>query len=223
MRVLVVEDEERLARIVADGLRDEGLSVDVEHDGDAGLWRAREGSYDVIVLDIMLPGLNGYEVCRELRESEVWTPVLMLTAKDGEFDEAEALDTGADDFLRKPFSFVVLLARLRALVRRGAPPRPTQLVIADLVFDPATRRVERAGQELVLTVREYDVLEMLVRAGGDPVSRTDIIDRVWGIDDEPASNVVDVHIRTLRLKVDFPFGQALIETVRGVGYRMKAD
>jgi len=220
MRVLVVEDEERLARLVAEGLRDEGLAVDVEHDGEAGLWRAREGSYDAIVLDIMLPGLNGYEVCRELRSSEVWTPVLMLTAKDGEFDEAEALDIGADDFLRKPFSFVVLLARLRALARRGAPPRPTELAAADLTFDPATRQVTRAGQALELTSREYDVLEMLLRAAGTAVSRSDIIDRVWGIDDGPASNVVDVHVRTLRQKVDAPFDEPLIETVRGVGYRI---
>jgi len=222
MRVLVVEDEERLARLVADGLRDEGLTVDVEHDGEAGLWRAREGSYDAIVLDIMLPGLNGYEVCRDLRTAEVWTPVLMLTAKDGEFDEAEALDIGADDFLRKPFSFVVLLARLRALVRRGAPARPTELAVADLTFDPATRLVTRSGQELDLTNREYDVLEMLLRACGDPVSRQDLIDRVWGLDDEPSSNVLDVHIRTLRQKVDAPFDSPLIETVRGFGYRVIA-
>lgn len=220
MRVLLVEDEERLARLVRDGLEDEGLTVDVEHDGEAGLWRGREGSYDAIVLDIMLPGLNGYEVCRELRAAEIWTPVIMLTAKDGEFDEAEALDIGADDFLRKPFSFVVLLARLRALVRRGAPARPAEMKAADLVFDPATRVVVRGDTTLALTNREYEVLEMLLRAGGNPVSRQDIIDRVWGIDDEPSSNVVDVYIRTLRQKVDAPFDTKLIETVRGFGYRI---
>jgi len=218
--VRVLLDEERLARLVRDGLEDEGLTVDVEHDGEAGLWRGREGSYDAIVLDIMLPGLNGYEVCRELRAAEVWTPIIMLTAKDGDFDEAEALDTGADDFLRKPFSFVVLLARLRALVRRGGSARPTEMQVADLVFDPATRVVVRGDTKLALTNREYEVLEMLLRADGDPVSRQDIIDRVWGIDDEPLSNVVDVYIRTLRQKVDAPFDSKLIETVRGFGYRI---
>ncbi len=218
--MLVVEDEERLARIVADGLGDEGIDVDVEHDGAAGLWRATEGSYDAIVLDIMLPGLNGYEVCRELRTAEVWTPVLMLTAKDGDLDEAEALDTGADDFLRKPFSFAVLLARLRALVRRGAPARPTVLRCGSLQMDPAAAAVSRDGVAIDLTRREYAVLEMLLRADGDPVRRRDIVDRVWGIDDEPASNVVEVYIRYLRQKIDAPFDHRLIRTVRGVGYQL---
>ncbi|MEM7275811.1 MAG: response regulator transcription factor [Actinomycetota bacterium] len=220
MRVLVVEDEERLARILADGLVDQGIEVDVEHDGASGLWRAVEGSYDAIILDIMLPEKNGYQVCRELREAEVWTPVLMLTAKDGELDEAEALDTGADDFIRKPFSFVVLLARLRALVRRGAPARPSVLRCGDLTLDPATSMVTRAGTEIELTRREYGVLEMLLRADGQPVARQAIIDRVWGIDDEPASNVVEVYIRYLRQKIDAPFDHPMINTVRGVGYRL---
>lgn len=220
VRVLLVEDEERLARLVADGLGDDGIDVDVEHDGPAGLWRATEGSYDVIILDIMLPGKSGYQICRELREAEIWTPVLMLTAKDGEFDEAEALDTGADDFLKKPFSFVVLQARLRALVRRGAPARPTVLRCGDLELDPATSIVSRNDQEIELTPREYGVLEMLLRAGGNPVGRQAIRDRVWGIDDEPASNVVDVYVRYLRQKIDEPFGSPLIHTVRGVGYRL---
>ena len=222
VRVLLVEDEERLARLVADGLGDDGIDVDIEHDGPAGLWRATEGSYDVIILDIMLPGKSGYQVCKELREAEIWTPVLMLTAKDGEFDEAEALDTGADDFLKKPFSFVVLQARLRALVRRGAPARPTVLRCGDLELDPATSIVSRNGQEIDLTPREYGVLEMLLRAGGNPVGRQSIRDRVWGIDDEPASNVVDVYVRYLRQKIDEPFESALIHTVRGVGYRLMA-
>ncbi|MEM7323892.1 MAG: response regulator transcription factor [Actinomycetota bacterium] len=223
MRVLLVEDEERLARIVADGLSDEGIDVEVEHDGPSGLWRATEGSYDAIILDIMLPGKNGYEICRELREAEVWTPVLMLTAKDGEFDEAEALDIGADDFLRKPFSFVVLLARLRALARRGTPPRPAVLRCGDLTMDPATKLVGRAGTEIELTPREYGVLEMLLRADGNPIDRQTILDRVWGLDDEPASNVVDVYVRYLRQKIDEPFDSPIIQTVRGVGYRLKAD
>ncbi len=224
VRVLVVEDEERLAKIVQEGLGDEGVEVDIEHDGRAGLWRATEGSYDAIILDIMLPGLSGYEVCRELRAAEIWTPVLMLTAKDGEFDEAEALDTGADDFLRKPFSFVVLMARLRALVRRGAPPRPTVLRCGDLSLDPTTSTVtrDRSGNpvEIDLTRREYAVFEMLMRADGNAVRRQEIKDRVWGVDDEPASNVVEVYIRYLRQKIDEPFGTSVITTVRGVGYRL---
>ena len=221
--MLLVEDEARLARVVADGLDAEGIDVDVEHDGRAGLWRATEGSYDAIILDIMLPGLNGWQVCSELRASEVWTPILMLTAKDGEHDEAEALDTGADDFLRKPFSFVVLLARLRALVRRGAPERPVVLSCGSLCMDPATATVTRDGVEIELTRREYGVLETLLRAGGDAVPRQTILDRVWGMDDEPASNVVEVYIRYLRQKIDEPFTPPLIKTVRGVGYRLVPD
>lgn len=223
IRVLLVEDEERLARIVSDGLSDEGIDVEIEHDGKSGLWRAIEGSYDVIILDIMLPKKNGFQVCAELRAAEVWTPVLMLTAKDGEYDEAEALDTGADDFLRKPFSFVVLLARLRALARRGAPARPAILQVGSLTLDPAAAAVDRNGVSIELTRREFAVLEMLLRAGGDAVRRKDIINRVWGFDDEPASNVVEVYIRYLRKKIDDPFDSPMIETVRGVGYRLTSD
>lgn len=223
MRVLLVEDEEPLARIISDGLGDEGIDVEVEHDGESGLWRAIEGSYDVIILDIMLPKKNGYLVCKELRAAEVWTPVIMLTAKDGDYDEAEALDTGADDFLRKPFSFVVLLARLRALSRRGATARPAVLKIGSLELDPAAAKVTRNGEAIDLTRREYAVLEMLMRADGDAVKRQDIIDRVWGFDDEPASNVVEVYVRYLRKKVDEPFGTKTIQTVRGVGYRLVDD
>lgn len=221
MRVLLVEDEERLARLVQEGLADEGVTVDIESDGASGLWRATEGSYDAVILDIMLPEMNGYVVCRELRSRDIWTPILMLTAKDGEFDEADALDLGADDFLRKPFSFVVLMARLRALVRRGAPARPVVLTCGELTMDPASVTVSRAGAIVELTPREYAVLEVLMRANGDPVRRQDILDRVWGFDDEPASNVVEVYVRYLRQKIDQPFdGPALIRTVRGVGYRM---
>jgi DNA-binding response OmpR family regulator len=162
VRVLVVDDEVNLAEAVRRGLIAEGFSVDVSHDGDDGLWRATEGAYDVIVLDVMLPKRNGYLVCQELREREVWTPILMLTAKRGEYDEAEGLDTGADDYLTKPFSFVVLVARLRALVRRGAAPRPSSLVVGDLVLDPARRSVTRATTDVVLTAREFELLEALI-------------------------------------------------------------
>ena len=221
MRVLLVEDERPLARVVVAGLIDEGIVVDVEHDGSAGLWRAIEASYDAIVLDVMLPGKNGYVVCRELRAAGVWTPVLMLTAKHGEQDEAEALDTGADDFLRKPFSFVVLLARLRALVRRGAPERPVLVQWGPLTVDPASRLVCRDGREISLTRREYAILEMLLQAKGRPVPTERILDHVWGFDASPGSNVVRVNIRYLRRKLDEPFGTALIETVRGIGYRLR--
>lgn len=228
MRVLLVEDEKRLARLVQEGLRDEdGIDVDVEHDGVSGLWRATEGTYDAIVLDIMLPEKNGYQVCRELRQAEVWTPVLMLTAKDGEHDEAEALDTGADDYLRKPFSLVVLAARLRALARRGAPARPAVLTCGTLALDPALFAVTRNGETIDLSRREYAVLEALLRADGSVVSRGELLDRVWGMDAEPSSNVVDVYIRYLRQKVDDPFtadGAApIIATVRGAGYRLISD
>ena len=223
MRVLLVEDEVRLAAVICEGLDAEGIDVDIEHDGADGLWRATEGSYDVIVLDIMLPSMNGYVVCRELRANGVWTPVLMLTAKDGEYDEAEALDTGADDFLRKPFSFVVLLARLRALARRRTGERPTVLQCGTRRLDPATAEVSRGGQTIDLTRREMALLEVLMRADGDAVARSAIIDHVWGIDDEPASNVVDVYIRYLRRKVDDPFDRPIISTVRGVGYRAISD
>lgn len=221
VRVLLVEDEERLARLVQEGLAYEGITVEIESDGASGLWRATEGSYDAIILDIMLPEMNGYLVCREIRSRDIWTPILMLTAKDGEFDEADALDLGADDFLRKPFSFVVLMARLRAIVRRGTPARPVVLTCGNLSLDPATFKICRGGAAIELTPREYAVLEVLMRANGDPVKRQDILDRVWGFDDEPASNVVEVYIRYLRQKIDQPFdGPQLIETVRGVGYKV---
>ncbi len=224
--MLLVEDEERLAQVVAEGLQEDGIDVDVEHDGASGLWRATEVNYDAIILDIMLPELNGYQVCRKLRLAEIWTPVLMLTAKDGEYDEAEALDTGADDFLRKPFSFVVLAARLRALVRRGAPARPAVLTCGTLRLDPATSQVWRGDVEIDLARRERALLEVLLRADQHVVERRDILDRVWGMDDEPVSNVLDVYIRYLRQKIDEPFAtdlRPLITTVRGVGYRLVSD
>lgn len=220
VRVLLVEDEVRLAKVVCEGLEAQGVSVDIEHAGDTGLWRAREGTYDVIVLDIMLPKLNGYQVCRQIRDDENWTPILMLTAKDGEWDEAEALDTGADDFLTKPFSFVVLLARLRALARRGAAERPVVLSVGSLTMNPASRKVARDGTAIELTPREFDLLEVLMRASGDPVSKREILDRVWGIDGDHDPNSVEVYVRYLRRKCDIPFGTETIRTQRGVGYRV---
>jgi DNA-binding response OmpR family regulator len=223
MRILVVEDEELLAAAVADGLTAEGFDVDVSYDGNDGLWRAREGSYDAIVLDVLLPGIHGYKVCRTLRDEGIWTPILILTAKDGEYDEAEALDTGADDFLSKPFSFVVLLARLRALIRRGAPPRPNVLTVGTLTLDPAARRVRRHDTEVRLTAREFALLEFLMRKDGNVASKTEILDHVWGIDFAGDPNVVEVYVGYLRRKIDQPFGVETLQTVRGAGYRLAAD
>ena len=223
VRVLVVEDEELLAAAVADGLIAEGFDVDVAHDGPDGLWRAREGSYDAIVLDVLLPGMHGYKVCRTLRDEGVWTPILILTAKDGEYDEAEALDTGADDFLSKPFSFVVLLARLRALIRRGAPPRPAVLSVGTLELDPGARRCRRKETDVRLTAREFALLEYLVRKDGNVASKTEILDHVWGIDFAGDPNVVEVYVGYLRKKIDAPFGVETIKTVRGAGYQLLPD
>ena len=223
MRVLIVEDEVSLAAGIRRGLEAEGFAVDVAHDGLDGLWRAREHAYDVIVLDIMLPGLNGFRVCRTLRDEGDWTPVLMLTAKDGDLDEAEALDTGADDYLTKPFAHVVLVARLRALVRRGRPPRPTVLVAGDLRLDPASHRVWRGEDEVSLTSRETALLEYLLRNAGAVVSKRDILGNVWDDDFEGDPNIVEVYVRHLRNKLDRPFGRAAIETVRGSGYRLAED
>jgi two-component system OmpR family response regulator len=220
VRVLVVEDEVRLAETLRRGLVVNGFAVDVVHDGTSGLWAATEVAYDVVVLDIMLPGLNGYRVCEQLRAAGVWTPVLMLTAKDGEYDQADAFDLGADDYLTKPFSFVVLTARLRALVRRGGPARPTVLVSGDLVVDPGRRRVERAGTEVRLTAREFSVLEFLIRNRGDVVSKTDILNNVWDSAFSGDPNIVEVYIGYLRRKLDQPFGRTSIETIRGAGYRL---
>ncbi len=223
MRVLIVEDEVRLAGAVRRGLEAEGFVVDVAHDGHEGLWRAREGDYDAIVLDIMLPALNGYRVCSTLREEGNWTPILMLTAKDGEFDEAEALDTGADDFLSKPFSFVVLTARLRALLRRGTPERPAVLTAGDLRLDPASHRCWRADAEVELTPREFSLLEYLLRRAGQVASRAEILDHVWDPAYDGDSNVVEVYVGYLRKKIDTPFRRRALETVRGVGYRLAPD
>ena len=223
MRVLVVEDEERLATGLRKGLEAEGFATDVATNGSDGLWMAREHPYDAIVLDILLPGLNGYRVCAALREEKNWTPILMLTAKDGEFDEAEALDTGADDFVTKPFSYVALVARLRALLRRGAPERPAVLEAGDLRFDPGERRVSRSEVELRLTAREMALLEFLLRRKGEVVSKTEILDHVWDGSFEGDLNIVEVYVRHLRNKLDRPFGREAIQTVRGAGYRLASD
>ena len=220
MRVLLVEDEVRLAEHVRRGLSAEGFVVDVVHDGTDGLFNAEVNGYDVVVLDIMLPGLNGYEICRRMRASGVWTPVLMLTAKDGEYDQADALDLGADDYLTKPFSFVVLVARLRALIRRGAPVRPAVLAAGDLTLDPAARTVHRGDQEVSLTPREFGLLHFLLRHRGEVVSKVDILESVWDANYVGDENVVEVYIGYLRRKVDQPFGRRAIETVRGMGYRL---
>src|SRR3954447_24162653 len=223
MRVLVVEDEVRQAAALKRGLEAEGFAVDVAGTGTDGLWLATEQAYDAIVLDVMLPGLNGYKVCAQLRAKQIWTPVLMLTAKDGELDEAEALDTGADDFLSKPFSFVVLVARLRALLRRGTTPRPTVLTVGSLTLDPASRQCRRGEVAVDLTAREYALLELLMRRSDAIVAKSVLLDEVWGPDFEGDPNIVEVYIGYVRRKIDAPFGVQTILTVRGAGYRLIAD
>ncbi|NJC72701.1 response regulator transcription factor [Planosporangium thailandense] len=216
MRVLVVEDEARMARALQRGLAAEGFAVDVAFDGPHGLELARHGEYDAMILDVMLPGLSGYQLIRVLRAEHNWLPVLMLSAKDGEYDQADGLDCGADDYLTKPFSFVVLLARLRALLRRGAPERPTVLAVGDLVLDPAARQVQRGGAPVILTTREYALLEYLMRRAGRVVSKVELLDHVWDAGADSAPNVVEVYIGYLRRKV----GRDVVETVRGAGYRV---
>ncbi|MFE3192585.1 response regulator transcription factor [Nocardia sp. NPDC059240] len=220
MRVLVVEDEERLARTIQRGLELEGFVVQLAHTGPDGLWAASEDAFDVIVLDIMLPGLSGYEVLRRLRARDVTTPVLMLTAKDGDYEQADALDLGADDYLTKPFSFVVLIARLRALLRRRSPQRPALLAAGDLVLDPARRTVRRGDTLLTLTPREFGLLEFLLRHQGLALTKSEILRNVWDAHYDGPENVVEVYVGYLRKKIDVPFGRTSIETLRGVGYRM---
>jgi len=223
VKILLVEDDEKLAASVRRGLEAEGFTVEVSHDGNDGLWRATEGLYDLIVLDIMLPGRNGYRVCADLRSQGVWTPILMLTAKDGDLDEAEALDTGADDYLTKPFSFAVLVARLRALTRRAAGRDPLPLEVGDLRIDPAARRVWRAGRQISLTAREFSVLEFLVRRAGTALTKREILAGVWDDDFDGDPNIVEVYVRRLRRKIDEPFDHPLLETLRGAGYRLGGD
>ena len=223
VRVLVVEDEPRLAAALVRGLAREGFAADVCHAGDEGLWRVLQGSYDALVLDILLPGLSGYEVLRRLRQAGSWVPVLMLTAKDGEYDIADALDLGADDYLVKPFSFVVLVARLRALLRRGARERPATLRAGALTVDPATRRCWRDGTEITLTAREFGVLEYLVRNRGRVVSKTELLTHVWDEHFDGDTNIVEVYVGYLRRKIDKPFAVRTIATVRGAGYLVATD
>ncbi len=223
MRVLVVEDEVRLARALHKGLSAEGFAVDVTHDGLSGLDSARSGNYDAIVLDVMLPRLSGYEVVRTLRTERNWVPVLMLSAKDGEYDQADGLDVGADDYLTKPFSYVVLVARLRALLRRGAPERPAVLAAGDLLLDPSARLVSRGAVPIALTAREFSLLEYLMRHAGEVVGRLDLLEHVWESYGASEANVVEVYIGYLRRKIDTPFDRKAITTVRGVGYRLAPD
>ena len=223
MRILVVEDETTMAESLRGGLEAEGFAVDVAGDGEEGLWYAGEVDYDAIILDLMLPKVNGFRVCSTLRERGDWTPILMLTAKDGHLDEAEGLDTGADDYLTKPFSFVVLLARLRALLRRKGSERPVELVAGDLCLDPATHEVRRGDTLVELTSREFSVLETLMVRKGQAVSKQDIIEHVWDFDFDGGPNIVEVYVRSLRKKIDEPFGRQAIVTVRGAGYRLDED
>jgi two-component system, OmpR family, response regulator len=216
MRILLVDDEERFATAVRQGLEAEGLAVDLAHDGNEGLWMARSNDYDAIVLDILLPGLNGYRICAELRDGGNWTPILMLTALDEDLDEAEALDTGADDYLSKPFSFVVLVARLRALLRRGAAPRPAVLQVGDLRLDPAAHRCWRAGQEVELTTKQFALLECFMRYPGQVLSKTALREHVWDYAFADSSNIIEVYVGQLRKKL----GVARIETIRSAGYRL---
>lgn len=221
MRVLVVEDEALIARALREGLEAEGYSVDVADRGDDGLWQATEQSYDAIILDLMLPGMNGYLVCRELRAKGISTPVMMLTAKDGEFDQIEGLDTGADDYVTKPFSLQVVLARLRALIRRGPTERLATLAAGDLSLDPSNRECRRGDQTIELTPREFSLLRYLMHRVGEPVSKRDLIEHVWN-DDQLEDSVIQVYVGYLRRKIDEPFGRQSIETVRGIGYRLNA-
>jgi len=223
MRILVVEDELKMAALLRRGLAEEGHAVDVARTGDDGVWMAQAAEYDAIVLDLMLPGLDGVSVCRRWRENGVWVPVLMLTARDAIEDRVAGLDAGADDYLQKPFSFVELLARLRALARRGAPERPLVLEVGDLRLDPASRRVWRGASEIGLSAKEFALLEAFMRRPGNVLSRLQLLEHAWDYAYEARSNVVDVYVRYLREKVDRPFGRRSLETVRGAGYRLRKD
>ena len=221
MRILVVEDDPKMAALLRRGLQEDGHATDVVPAGDDAPWMTRATEYDAIVLDLLLPGLDGIEVCRRLRASGVWSPVLMLTARDAVEDRVAGLDAGADDYLPKPFSFAELLARLRALARRGSPERPAVLEVGDLRLNPATREVWRAGTQIHLSAKEFALLETFMRRPGDVLSRDHLLEHAWDYGYENRSNVVDVYVRYLREKIDRPFGRELIETVRGMGYRLR--
>jgi two-component system, OmpR family, response regulator len=223
MRALVVEDELKMAALIRRGLVEEGYAADVARTGEEALWMARATPYDAIVLDLMLPGRDGLEVCRSLRESGVWSPILMLTARDGVEDKVSGLDSGADDYLSKPFSFAELLARLRALTRRGPNERPAVIELGSLRLDPATRQAWRGDTEIDLSAKEFSLLETFMRHPGEVLTRLDLLEHAWDYGYENKSNVVDVYVRYLRAKIDRPFGLDSIETVRGVGYRLRRD
>jgi len=223
MRALVVEDEVKMAALIRRGLVEEGYAADIARTGEDALWMARATPYDAIILDVMLPGRDGFSVCRELRDAGVWAPVLMLTARDGVEDRVAGLDGGADDYLTKPFSFAELSARLRALARRGKKERPAVLEVGGLRLDPATRQAWRDGRTLELSTKEFALLEAFMRRPGEVLTRLDMLEHAWDFGYENRSNVVDVYVRYLREKVDRPFGVKSIETVRGVGYRLRAD
>jgi two-component system OmpR family response regulator len=221
MRVLIVEDEPKMAALVRRGLREEGYAADVATTGTDALWMATATDYDVIILDVLLPGTNGFDICRELRRSGVWSPVLMLTARDSVEDRVAGLDAGADDYLTKPFSFVELLARLRALSRRPPLERPAVLEVGDLRLNPATHQAWRGERELELSAKEFRILEAFMRRPGQVLSRLHLLEHCWDYGYENRSNVVDVYVRYLREKIDRPFGRRSIETVRGAGYRLR--
>jgi two-component system OmpR family response regulator len=223
MRVLVVEDASRMAELLRRGLAEAGYAVDLVASGQDAVWMATENPYDAILLDVMLPDLDGFDVCRRIRDAGRWAPVLMLTARDGVHDRVRGLDAGADDYLPKPFAFAELLARLRALVRRGAEERPSVLAVDDLRLDPATKTVHRGETEIPLTAKEFALLEYFMRHPGEVLSRTRLIEHVWDFAYEGDSNVVEVYVRYLREKVDRPFGRSTLETVRGAGYRLRAE
>jgi len=223
MKLLLVEDDRKIATAVKRGLEAEGFSVEVASDGDDGYWLASEGAYDLIVLDVLLPGRNGFQVCAALRDAKNWTPILMLTAKDGDLDEAEALDTGADDYLTKPFSFPVLVARVRALLRRTTGRSPVPVTAGDLRIDPGERTAWRGETPVRLTAREFEVLEFLMRRAGQVLSKDEILAGVWDYDFEGDPNIVEVYVRRLRKAIDEPYGRQAIVTVRGAGYRLSAD
>jgi two-component system OmpR family response regulator len=222
MRVLVVDDEPRMASVIKRALVKEGLATDVAADGEEALWMATTVDYDAIVLDVMLPGRSGFEACRALRERGVWSPVLMLTAREAVADRVAGLDSGADDYLVKPFALAELYARLRSLIRRGRPERPTVLEVGDLRLDPARRQVWRGEQPIDLSAKEFALLEALMRRSGEVLTRLELIEQAWDIAYETRSNVIDVYMRRLRVKIDQPFGVESLETVRGVGYRLRA-
>jgi two-component system OmpR family response regulator len=223
MRVLIIEDEAKMAALIRRGLQQEGMAADLVADGEDAVWKASSAEYDAIVLDVMLPGIDGFEVCRRLRADGVWAPVLMLTARDAVADRVAGLDSGADDYLVKPFSYAELLARLRALARRGPVERPAELRVGDLRLDPASRRAWRGDQEVSLSAKEFALLEIFMRRPGDVLSRFQLLEHAWDYDYENRSNIVDSYVRLLRNKIDRPFGTDSIETVRGAGYRLREN